>query len=437
VPPLSAFTAEAVSVLPGPAPLKHHREAAYEQFCRLDLPKESEELWRYSPIDRLDLDAYGPVARSAVAPEGIEGMEDVDDLAAIGTLVTVIDGAPVLAGASPRGLVVEALSARHDAPALLGQVATDDALVALHHAFLPDAVVIEVGDGVVLDRPVVVVHFCPAGPDTLAPASFPHLVIHCGRNAQAQVVEVVAGARAEGPALVLPVTTAQVAEAGRLSYVSLQVLGLGAWHLGRLQAEVATDATLRAFSAGLGGAYDRARTDVAVLGRGGSSQLRSVYLGTGSQIHDVRTLQDHAAPSTTSDLLCKGAVTGSARSIYSGLIKVRPGAVKTDAMQTNHNLVLGPHAHADSVPNLDIEENDVRCSHASTVGPVDADQLYYLESRGIPPERAERLIVLGFFDDVVDRCPVPAVRRRLQQEVGTRLMKGLAEDAELAGAGVG
>ena len=126
-------------------------------------------------------------------------------------------------------------------------------------------------------------------------------------------------------------------------------------------------------------------------------------------MHDVRTLQDHAAPRTTSDLLCQGAVAGQ---LALGLQRAHPGAPRGGAhrrLQTNHNLVLDEGAHADSVPNLDIEENDVRCSHASTVGPVDEDQRYYLESRGVAPERAEGLIVRGFFDAIVERSPVPEV----------------------------
>ena len=127
---------------------------------------------------------------------------------------------------------------------------------------------------------------------------------------------------------------------------------------------------------------------------------------------DFRTLQDHAAPRTRSDLLFKGAVEDKARSVYSGLIRLRHEAQKANAYQTNRNLVLTEGAGAESIPNLEIEANDVRCSHASTVGPIDDDQLYYLESRGIRPEDAERLIVLGFFEDVFDRLPVPSLARR-------------------------
>ena len=122
----------------------------------------------------------------------------------------------------------------------------------------------------------------------------------------------------------------------------------------------------------------------------------------------MRTFQEHAAPRTRSKLTFKGAVDDSARSVYSGLIHIHKGARKSDASQTNRNLVLSDGAHADSVPNLDIEENDVRCSHASAVGPIDRAQRFYVESRGVPPDAAERLILLGFFDDLLGAPPSPA-----------------------------
>ena len=184
---------------------------------------------------------------------------------------------------------------------------------------------------------------------------------------------------------------------------------------------------MRTFTIGLGAAYDRVRADVSVDGRDARSEILSAYLGDGTQVHDIRTLQDHAAPRTTSELLCQGAVADQSRSVYSGLIRVHRGAVRSDARQTNHNLVLDEGAHADSVPNLDILENDVKCSHASTVGPIDEDQRYYIESRGVAPEVAEGLIVRGFFDAIIDRGPVPEVTPLLQREVHQRLDAALAD----------
>src|SRR5260370_18635117 len=142
-------------------------------------------------------------------------------------------------------------------------------------------------------------------------------------------------------------------------------------------------------------------------------------------------MQAHEAPRTTSDLLFKGAVAGTADSVYSGLIRVRKGAVGTNAFQTNRNLVLGEGAHADSVPNLEIEENDVRCSHASAVGPIDEEQRFYLESRGVPPEVADRLIVLGFLDDALSQTPVPSLLPVLRARLAAKLDHAQRDQAAL------
>ncbi len=239
--------------------------------------------------------------------------------------------------------------------------------------------------------------------------------------ARLSVVEVFAGAEGAARSLVVPVTELAAGDAGSVSYVSLQVLGDAAWSIGRLAARGAANSSVRTFTVGLGASYDRVRADVSVEGRDARSEILSTYLGDGTQVHDIRTLQDHVAPRTTSELLCQGAVAGTSRSVYSGLIRVHRGAVRSDARQTNLNLVLDEGAHADSVPNLDILENDVRCSHASAVGPVDEDQRYYIESRGVAPEVAEGLIVRGFFDAIIDRSPVPEAVPLLEREVHERL----------------
>ena len=407
----------------------------------MPMPSEKEEVWRYTPIDELRLDEFAPAAAQGAMDE-LPGVGAFDalanaffdgvaaDLPARSALLGVLDGRPISlsvqdAAFSDSGVRVGGLHVLGDEPDVLGRVLTGgDALVRLNDAFHPDAVVVDVPARTVVDGPIVIVHWCSGlsgEPDGPAPASLLRTLVRIAPGASAEVVEIVAGAPGTARSLVVPVTELSVADGARLSYVGLQVLGTGAWHLARLAAAAGRDATLRTFTVGLGGAYDRSRTDALADGAGSSTELRSAYLGTGEQIHDVRTLQDHAAPHTTSDLLCKGAVAGTSRSVYSGLIRVRRGAVRTEAFQTNHNLVLDAGAHADSVPNLDIQENDVRCSHASTVGPVDEDQRYYLESRGIPPSRAEQLIVLGFFDDIVERSPVPSAVARLRREVGLRL----------------
>jgi len=419
--------------LGGPDWLVRRRGRAFEEFTAMPLPSEKEEIWRYTPIDQLDLDAYAPLEgnRGTSGPVAAVWEQFARVVAPSAAVVATRNGTPVRVerSALPPGVAVGGLSSVEAGEDTLGAVVggASDALVHLNDAFLSDPVVVTVPPGVVVEHPVVVVHYCDAeqGAGGRAPACFPRTRVHVGSGGQASVVEVVTGPPGASAALVVPVTELSVDDGGHLSYASLQILGSGAWHIARVAATAARDARLETFGAGLGGAYDRARTDCALTGAGGSSQLLSVYLGAGQQVHDIRTQQDHQAPHTSSDLLCKGAVAGSARSVYSGLIRVRHGAVRTQAMQTNHNLVLDHRAHADSVPNLNIEENDVRCSHASTVGPVDEDQLYYLQSRGVPPERAEELIVLGFFDDIVERSPVPAITGVLRAEVRRRLSGAL------------
>jgi Fe-S cluster assembly protein SufD len=183
------------------------------------------------------------------------------------------------------------------------------------------------------------------------------------------------------------------------------------------RAHVGRDASLRSSAVALGGYYARLRSESLLDSQGGESDLTAVYFGDGNQMLDFRTLQDHVAPNTRSDLLFKGAVEDHAQSVYSGLIRIRPGAQRSRAYQTNRNLVLTEGAEAMSVPNLEIEADDVQCSHASTVGPIDDDQLYYLATRGVPPDEAERLIVLGFFDDVFERLPLPSLVAPLRRSV--------------------
>jgi Fe-S cluster assembly protein SufD len=200
-------------------------------------------------------------------------------------------------------------------------------------------------------------------------------------------------------------------------YLSVQEHGPRTWQVALQRAHVGRDAALHSSAVALGGDYARLRSESRLDGDGAESDLTAVYFGDHTQMLDFRTLQDHDAPNTRSDLLFKGAVEDEAHSVYSGLIRLRPAARKANARQTNRNLVLSEGAGAESIPNLEIEANDVQCSHASAVGPIDEDQLYYLESRGVPPADAERLIVLGFFDDVLERLPVPTLVRALRRTV--------------------
>ena len=298
-------------------------------------------------------------------------------------------------------------------------------LVSLADAFGGDALVIEVPAGVRIEHPIAVVHEPLAVPGGaggaagVAPASFPRIAVRLGEGAEATVVEVYLS----GPErrLAVPITELDLEARSQLSYQSVQLLGRSSVQLAYQVSRVGRDARIVSFSALLGGGNARLSTHSALVGEGAECQLLALYLGDGSQVRDLRTYQDHIAPRTSSELVFKGAVSGSARSVYTGLVRMRKGARRSEASQTNRNLVLSSGAHADSVPNLDIEENDVRCSHASAVGPIDAEQRFYVESRGVPPEAAERLILLGYFEDLLRRAPVAGLAGPVREAIAARL----------------
>lgn len=398
-----------------------------------------DEVWRYSRIDRLDLDRFRPAgtaAADAAVPPSDRIHALVDGLGPRGGLVVTIDGVlATLASTVDDDLLGLDRAADHpDGESLLGAVLGDaHDFPLLNDAFAVDPVVVDVRPGAVIAAPVVIVHVVSGAAGT---AVFPRTVVRVGEGASAGVIELVvdavtglladghtawaAGTEAPAERLVVPVTELQVHDDASLAYVSIQSLGADTWQLAHQASTIGARATLSSYAVALGGGYARLRTDSALVGDSGSSRLRAAFIGRDDQMLDFRTLQDHRAPRTTSDLLFMGAVAETSHSVYSGLIRVRRGAVKTDAVQTNHNLVLDEGAHADSVPNLDIEENDVKCSHGSTVGPIDEDQRYYLESRGVEPERAEQLIVAGFFDSIADQVPLAGVRDLVGRSLAER-----------------
>jgi len=422
-----------------------------ERFGSSGLPSQAEEIWRYSRIDDLDLDAYeldpdgegrgggAPVANSAgpgvpAGPGAPAGPDAGTGLANPAATVEILDGSVASIqlgpGARSAGLTVRRLRELDEAPEAVGRLAEGaDAFVDLATALAPDALVIQVPAGKAIDGPVVVTHRLSGG----GRATASRTLVQAGRASQISVIETLVSD--DSAALHAPVVELWLDEGANVDYAGLQLLGRSAWCLGHQVSQVGRDATLRSLSVALGGDYARLRTDSRLTGAGGSTRLLALYFGEGTQMHDFRTLQDHAAPKTTSDLLFKGAVQDEANGVYSGLIRVRRGAAGTNAFQTNRNLVLAEGAMAWSVPNLEIEENDVRCSHASAVGPVDEEQMYYLQSRGIPPEVAERLIVLGFFDDLLAGAPAPAIHPIVRRMVSDKLERHLVSTTPRPGAG--
>ena len=429
---VETFSTEAAGRIAGPEWLRSRRLSSATAALEAPLPTPEAEEWRYSRIAELDLSRYhllDPGDDAPGVPPIVESL--VSALGELSGLVVLHNGRSagidVLGAAAEAGVTVGS----PDAADLLGL--TDepvDLFAAYNDAFAADPIVIDIPRNTDLDLPLAVVSFI----DAEGAAVFPRVVVRAGENSSVQVIEV--SFSTDVSAFVAPVTEIAVGPAARVRYAAMQDLGPRVWQLGSFSAEVGQDATLDAAVAALGGDYGRLRLDCRLVGRGATGNLSSVYFGDGHQMLDLRTFQEHRAPDTTSNLLFKGAVADDSHAVYTGLIRIKPEARGTNAFQTNRNLKLSPDAWAESVPNLEIENNDVRCSHASTVGPVDEDQRFYLESRGVPTQAAERLIVGGFFDEVVDDFAVPAlgplVRGRIDELLERKVGPRLAVDGDAA-----
>ncbi len=410
---------------------RRRRVEALERFAAFEQPTTTLEDWRYSRIDELDLGLYAPVRPGDARTAARHGHHEpaallLEQLGPALATVRSVDGV-VVAIDQPREsqqLRLTTSAELGEPPPGLGELVAhhDDVFVALSDAFSGDIVVLDVPAGARLEEPIVILHeqLLTETADGRRPASFPRTVVRLGEQAEASVIEVLVSG--PGRRLVVPVTEIDLAAGARLSIHTLQELGRDCWHLGYQASRLAKDAHFTSFVAALGGDYARQLTRSSLEGAGSEGRLLAVYLGDGEQMQDLRTFQEHVAPHTRSQLVFKGAVGDKARSVYTGLIGMRHGARRADASQTNRNLVLSEGAHADSVPNLDIEENDVRCSHASAVGPIDPELVFYLESRGVPPAAARRLVLLGFFEDLLGEVPSRASAEHVRRAVTERLL---------------
>jgi len=208
-----------------------------------------------------------------------------------------------------------------------------------------------------------------------------------------------------------------ISDNARLQFVELQSWGDNVWNFSHERAQVGRDANLEWIFGALGSNLTKNFSEIDLIGEGATGKMSGFYFTDGKQHLDHDTQQNHLAPHTTSDLLFKGALKDSSRSVWQGMIYVAPGAQKTDGYQANRNLVLSPKARADSIPGLEILADDVRCTHGATVGKIDPDSVFYLLSRGIPYAEAEHVIVEGFFDPIMQRIPFDGVRKRFQQAI--------------------
>ena len=420
----STFDEQALAALPPvPAFMDGLRRTAFERFVAMPIPSQDTEEWRYTDLSSFDLGFVphtpghgGPVPEQSgnlggamVQHNSSVAMTTSDqDVARRGVIFCDLD----LAAEKHPDLVQ---------PHLHSLVPTDRTkFTALHGAFRTGGTFLYVPADVSVQLPLQTLTYLDAD----GAAVFPHTLIVAERGAEVTFID-----RFASPDLQRSfsdaITEIVVGEGAHVRYVSIQEWGAGVTHLGVVRARVGRDASIRTLAIGFGADLSRVENEVILAEPGGFSEQLGVFFADGDQHFDHRSIQDHMAPSCTSDLLYKGALRDRSRAVYSGWVHVRPDAQKTSAMQTSRNIVLSEHAKADAIPNLEIEANDVRCGHAASVGPVDEDTVFYLTSRGIPREEAERLIVTGFFQEVLDRVEIEEVRTNAELAIQEELERGI------------
>ncbi len=408
-----ALNATTVEVLnrDAPEPLARRRLEAFDLYREIPPPSDTDEAWRYVDLD-VDFDAL------ALPEEPGQPLKPGPFVSAIGDAagrVVVVDGYTVSVDGGETVRIGRGAERweRGAVPSLVDP--SVDKFAAAGFAFGGDGVFVGVPAGAVEARPVVVELQATAG----GTISFPEVTVEVGENAEANVV-VVYRSPDGVDAVVAPLLGLDVAQGARLRFTTVQLLGDATVLVAHERARLARDATLRVGEAGLGGSTARLDLGVRLEGDGSSVEVVGLYFGEGTQVLDYRMVIDHVGRSTSSDVLLKGAVEDHAQSVFTGLLRIAPTAARTSAFETNRNLVLSDGAKAHSVPNLEILCDDVVCGHGSSVGPLDAEHLYYLMSRGLSRDRAERLLVHGFFEEVIERLPSDAMADPLRREVDER-----------------
>jgi Fe-S cluster assembly protein SufD len=293
---------------------------------------------------------------------------------------------------------------------------TYDKFAALHAACWSGGHLLYVPRGVAIDEPLHCLSAVTAGGVDLG-----HTLVVLEEGAEATLMCETAGPDAESPALHCGATEVILAPSARLRLVSLQNWGHGVWHFAHQKAIVGRDASLQWTIAAMGSRLAKVNQHVELVGRGAESQVNGVLFTEGKQHLSYHTLQHHAAPQCRSDFLYKSALQDKSRTVWRGMIKVDPSAAQTDGYQRNDNLLLSATARADSIPGLEIQCDDVRCTHGSTTGKVDEELIFYAQSRGLTRKEATRLIVSGFFQQIFDRITIESVREALGQAILRRV----------------
>jgi Fe-S cluster assembly protein SufD len=375
---IGAWLTEFTRQKPAAPWLQELRDAAFQRFAELGFPTTHDEEWRFTSVARIARATFEP----QTAPSGLRGL--------------------------PAGVEI---GAPQDAAPYLAKLASyqHNAFVALNTAFLGNFVFLRVPQGAVVAEPIQL-EFLTSGA-TRPAVSHPRVLLVVGPDAHCTIVESYVGG---GSYLTNAVTEIFAGDRSVVDHYKLQRDSLEAFHVATLQAHLGRSANFSTHNISLGAAL--ARNDVgAVLSEGAGATVNGLYLAGGTQHVDNHTVIDHAKPHGASHELYKGILDGHSSAVFNGRIVVRKDAQKTDSKQTNKNLVLSDDATIDTKPELQILADDVRCTHGATIGQLDAESLFYLQSRGIGKRAARSLLTYAFAQDVVDRIKVQSLRDSLER----------------------
>jgi len=414
--------------------LRERRAHAWDVYERTPMPTIRLEEWRYTNLKKkLDLnslqlsDAEAMSDDASTWPERLRAAMD-EDREASGHIV-IIDGHVVHADVdkqlATQGVILESLQeAITNHEELVREHLATDAVpaeegkfAALNAALWSDGIFLYVPKGVQLELPVrVTCWLSEAGT-----AYFSRVLIVAEAQSQVSYVDEVLSDDFESQTYTSTAVELIAREGARVQYVAVQRLGRGAFYQSMQRTLAQRDSKLDTLNVALGASVTRVDLNARLLGPGANSDMLGLYFGDDDQHFDFNTSQDHVAEHTSSDLLYKGALDGASRAAFRGIIRVLPGAQGTDAYQTNRNLLLSPESRADSLPNLEIEADDVKCSHGATVGQLDDEAKFYLMSRGLSLIQAERLVVLGFLGEVLAKLPLGGVVDKVTRVIEQKL----------------
>jgi Fe-S cluster assembly protein SufD len=423
-PAISSFTFSA-DMLPVDGVLKDYRTHAWETYLRLPMPGPAEAAWRRTDLRLLPAASFRLPADDAfhdLAPVPRELLKPLTT-GRQGGRVILLPGAsrhslgPDLV--SKKVIFTDLRTAAVENPGLVDRMAGDlvhpeeGKFAALAGAFSRNGVVLYIPKGVKVEQPLNSLLWGPG----VGLAHFSHILVWVDDGASVTYVHEAVSPNESGDSMHAGIVEIKVGDGASLKFVELQSWGRHIWNFSHERLSVGRDASVDWIFGAVGSRLTKNFSQLDLVGEGATGRMSGFYFADGFQHLDHDTRQNHLAQHTTSDLLYKGALKGHSRSIWQGMIYVASAAQKADGYQANRNLILSPEARADSIPGLEILTDDVRCTHGATVGKLEQEPMFYLKSRGIPEREAERLIVEGFFDPIMQRIPFEGLRARFQQAI--------------------